>query len=90
MLSSMPYFAQGLATAQTTTSVDEEESTVSEGENQQKPSLAASLLSKTAGGTQLWTDHLYRGEFRIQQNVLTGHWRLLDANDRTQDMGNAC
>jgi pimeloyl-ACP methyl ester carboxylesterase len=87
MLFCMPFFTQGLATAQTTTSVDEEESTVSEGENQQKPSLAASLLSKTAGGTQLWTDHLYRGEFRIQQNVLTGHWRLLDGNDVRRTWG---
>lgn len=35
----------------------------------------------TAGGTQLWTDHLYRGGYRLQQNALSGHWRLLDAQD---------
>ncbi len=85
MLHSMSYFTSGLATAQTATS--EEESTVPEGDNETKPSLGASLLSKTAGGTQLWTDHLYRGEFRIQQNVLTGHWRLLDANDVRRTWG---
>ena len=85
MLHSMPYFTSGLATAQTATS--EEESTVPEGENETKPSLGTSLLSKTAGGTQLWTDHLYRGEFRIQQNVLTGHWRLLDADDVRRTWG---
>jgi pimeloyl-ACP methyl ester carboxylesterase len=39
------------------------------------------LAMKTGGGTQLWTDHLYRDGYRIQQNVLTGHWRLLDAKD---------
>jgi pimeloyl-ACP methyl ester carboxylesterase len=39
------------------------------------------LASKTGGGTQLWTDHWYRDGYRIQQNVWTGHWRLLDANN---------
>jgi pimeloyl-ACP methyl ester carboxylesterase len=52
-------------------------------EPQKEPSKEAStrwnLAVKTAGGTQLWTDHLYRGDYRIQQNALTGHWRLLDS-----------
>jgi pimeloyl-ACP methyl ester carboxylesterase len=39
------------------------------------------LALKTAGGTQFWTDHLYRNGYRIQQNALTRHWRLLDAKD---------
>ncbi|MCA9133174.1 MAG: hypothetical protein KDA45_08465 [Planctomycetales bacterium] len=32
----------------------------------------------TLGGKQLWTDHAWRQGWRIQQNALTGHWRLLD------------
>ncbi len=39
------------------------------------------LPLKTAGGTQLWTDHIWRDGYRIQQNSLTGHWRLVDAKD---------
>jgi hypothetical protein len=37
--------------------------------------------SATLGGTQFWTDELVQGEWRIQQNVLTGHYRLLDDSD---------
>ena len=33
---------------------------------------------KTGGGTQVWTDHAYRDGYRIQENALTGHFRLLD------------
>lgn len=36
---------------------------------------------KTAGGTQLWTDHVWRQGHRVQRNALTGHWRLIDADD---------
>ncbi len=32
----------------------------------------------TLGGMQFWTDHRWLGGWRIQQNVLTGHFRLLD------------
>lgn len=39
------------------------------------------LPFKTAGGTQVWTDHRFRDGYRIQQNALTGHWRLLDADN---------
>ena len=45
------------------------------------------LALKTTGGTQLWTDHCYREGFRIQQNALTGHWRLLDSEDVRQAWG---
>ncbi|MCA9192532.1 MAG: alpha/beta hydrolase [Planctomycetales bacterium] len=34
----------------------------------------------TLGGKQLWTDHFWRQDWTIQQNALTLHWRLLDAN----------
>lgn len=32
----------------------------------------------TAGGLQLWSDHRVRDGFRVQQNALTGRWRLID------------
>lgn len=35
----------------------------------------------TFGGKQLWTDHVWRGGWRIQQHALTGHWRLLNENN---------
>ncbi|MDX1945942.1 MAG: lipase [Pirellulaceae bacterium] len=35
----------------------------------------------TFGGQQFWSDELVHGEWRIQQNVLTGHYRLLDDRD---------
>ncbi|TWU23876.1 Alpha/beta hydrolase family protein [Novipirellula galeiformis] len=40
-----------------------------------------SLLNKTAGGTQCWTDHCWVEGYRIQQNSLTGHWRLLSKDN---------
>lgn len=36
------------------------------------------LQLPTAGGKQFWTDHRWRNGWRIQQNAITGHWRLLD------------
>jgi len=36
------------------------------------------LQLPTAGGRQFWTDHCWRNGWRIQQNAVTGHWRLLD------------
>ena len=39
------------------------------------------LPTKTAGGTQFWTDHAWRDGYRVQQNAITGHWRLLDSSN---------
>ena len=36
------------------------------------------LRLPTIGGKQFWTDHRWRNGWRIQQNAMTGHWRLLD------------
>lgn len=92
-------YASGFATAQLPSSIAEKDAPVNEAENvtetgrapgnqnEKKPLLSIDLLSKTAGGTQLWTDHLYRGNYRIQQNALTGHWRLLDAKDVRKTWG---
>lgn len=41
----------------------------------------------TLGGTQYWNDERVIGGWRIQQNVLTGHYRLLDAADHRQIWG---
>ncbi len=35
----------------------------------------------TLGGNQLWADELLRYEWRIQRNVVSGHYRLLDGNN---------
>lgn len=35
----------------------------------------------TLGGNTFWTDELVHGDWRIQQNVLSGHYRLLDDRD---------
>jgi len=39
------------------------------------------LTSPTGGGKQFWTDYFVYGQWRIQQNVFTGHCRLLDDQD---------
>jgi hypothetical protein len=45
------------------------------------------LLSQTAGGVQFWTDVWFFHDWRIQQNALTGHHRLLDGRDRRHAWG---
>lgn len=40
-----------------------------------------SPLDKTLGGRQFWADVEFFHKWRIQQNVLTGHFRLLDGDD---------
>ena len=35
----------------------------------------------TMGGKQLWTDFQWREGWRIQQHVMTKHWRLLDSDN---------
>jgi pimeloyl-ACP methyl ester carboxylesterase len=45
------------------------------------------LPTPTLGGTQLWRDsHVFAG-WRIQENVLTGHFRLLDPEDTRRVWG---
>lgn len=46
-----------------------------------KPSLRFNVPIKTAGGTQFWTDFVWRDGYRIQRNSLTSHWRLVDGGD---------
>lgn len=44
--------------------------------------LNFNLVAATLGGTQVWTDEFLCGEYRIQRNVLSGHYRLLDDHDQ--------
>ena len=39
------------------------------------------LSAKTLGGRQFWADVEFFRQWRIQQNVITGHFRLLDGED---------
>ncbi len=45
------------------------------------------LPMRTLGGKQFWTDHLIHGDWRIQQNVVTDHYRLLDATNHRRAWG---
>jgi pimeloyl-ACP methyl ester carboxylesterase len=51
------------------------------------PVTPANPVTKTMGGTQFWSDELVFRGWRIQQNVLTGHYRLLDESDYRQASG---
>ncbi len=42
----------------------------------------------TLGGLQFWADEFLYAEWRIQRNVYTGHWRLLDPDDVRRAWGN--
>ncbi|MFO0817754.1 MAG: alpha/beta hydrolase [Pirellulales bacterium] len=44
--------------------------------------LNMNIVMPTMGGKQLWTDEWIHGDYRIQRNVLTGHYRLLDDQDQ--------
>lgn len=46
------------------------------------------LALGTMGGKQFWTDWFHRAGWRIQQNVITGHYRLLDPTDTRRAWGN--
>lgn len=41
------------------------------------PQHLPNLPLPTLGGRQLWTDHLWNDGWRLQQNAITGHWRLI-------------
>lgn len=52
------------------------------------PSLAhPNLPAKTLGGREFWGDVAFRQGWRIQQNVFTEHFRLLDPSDVRQAWG---
>ena len=52
-----------------------------------EPPVLAPPARSTMGGTQFWADEFFFRQWRIQRNVLTGHYRLLDENDRRHAWG---
>lgn len=48
---------------------------------------ASTWRTPTAGGVQLWADELCFHDWRIQRNVLLGHYRLLDGENRRHARG---
>ncbi len=51
-------------------------------EDEMFPDLSSwGIRVKTLGGRQFWGDVLFCSGWRIQHNVITGHYRLLDASD---------
>ena len=40
------------------------------------------MYPSTMGGKIFWRDIKNNGRYRIQQNIISGHYRLLDAQDR--------
>lgn len=45
------------------------------------------VLNQTFGGRQFWGDVLFFHDWHIQRNVFTGHYRLLDGQDRRHASG---
>lgn len=56
--------------------------------DQPAPQSLPNLKAPTLGGKQFWTDFAWRQGWRIQQNAVSKHWRLLDANNVRQAWGN--
>lgn len=54
---------------------------------QDPPKQKWNIESPTFGGKQLWTDELVHGSWRIQKNVVSGHYRLLDAENTRRAWG---
>jgi len=47
------------------------------------------LALPTLGGKQIWADELIAGGWRLQRNVLTDRYRLLDPSDKRRSAGDA-
>ncbi len=46
-----------------------------------EPPTKPNVLAKTLGGREFWGDVRHFHDWRIQHNVITGHYRLLDGKD---------
>lgn len=57
-------------------------------EFEERPKGYPNLKTWTQGGKQFWTDVLHFRDWRIQKNVLTRHFRLLDGSDLRHAWGN--
>jgi Putative serine esterase (DUF676) len=61
-----------------------EEETVEEMDDNR---LLPNLPLPTLGGKQFWTDHRWYHGWRLQHNVMTDHWRLLDPKNTRRAWG---
>jgi pimeloyl-ACP methyl ester carboxylesterase len=52
-----------------------------------KPIEEPDVTMKTLGGLQYWGDVYFYSDWRIQRNVFTSHYRLLDGNDYRRSWG---
>ncbi|MHB8955384.1 MAG: lipase/acyltransferase domain-containing protein [Pirellulaceae bacterium] len=51
-------------------------------ESVEESPMSVNIAAATLGGKQFWADELVHGSWRIQKNVLSGHYRLLDPDNR--------
>lgn len=58
-----------------------------EGEHANAPDERPTMLMKTLGGLQFWTDIHHTGGWRVQEHALTGHFRLLDLQNMRHRSG---
>ena len=64
-------------------SADEPDTSASDEEAAKSWNLPAATL----GGKQFWADELVHGSWRIQRNVVSGHYRLLDPDNKRRAWG---
>ncbi|MEM8672144.1 MAG: alpha/beta fold hydrolase [Planctomycetota bacterium] len=58
-----------------------------EGDNAAKADETRRSGAWTSGGKQFWSDYIVQDHWRVQRNVYTGHYRLLNADNRRQTWG---
>jgi len=49
--------------------------------------MFTNVKARTLGGKQFWADQVHFRTYRIQKNVVTGHYRLLDKSDHRHAWG---
>ncbi len=49
--------------------------------------MRVNIPAATLGGKQFWADEFVHGSWRIQRNVLSGHYRLLDPDNTRRAWG---
>lgn len=52
-----------------------------------EPEMKLNIPTWTLGGKQFWTDELIHGQWRIQRNVISDHYRLLDPGNVRRSWG---
>jgi pimeloyl-ACP methyl ester carboxylesterase len=91
--SSQPYEPQKVATSRIDAQfgdqdIQDGQSEEDEEEEEMDFSSLPNIPWKTLGGQQFWSDLLHFHDWRIQQNVMTKHCRLIDGNSTRHAWGN--